>query len=338
LVIPTFNCAGYIGRALDSIFHQTLQDFEVIIVDDGSTDGTKLALHRYLQDPRVRYVYQKNGGPAAARNTGVRLSTAAYIHFLDADDALAPDALKLLSATLDAEPSASWCITDYLRVNEKMRVVHCLAIPNGEKFYEILKEDFVAIGMFFRRTAFVSVGMYDETLRLCEDWDLNIRMIHNDRPYIHLPQPLYYYHGRKGSLTTETNAFLDCIESVLQKHHKPLADAGDTNAAKIYADNMWNLARRHFYHMGNIERAAHCFIETLTYDRDLDQILQAKVLRSIRRNFVETYSAAVLRVRNPDEFAGGHRPALSFDPARRAEHARCTPMHVHHYVVHDMAR
>jgi glycosyltransferase involved in cell wall biosynthesis len=288
LVIPTFNCAKYIGRALDSIFCQTLQDFEVVIVDDGSTDETKSALDRYLQDPRVRYVYQENRGPAAARNTGARLSTAPYIHFLDADDALAPDALKLLAAALDAEPLTAWCITDCFRVNQQLRVLHRPAIPNGENFYEILKTDFVVVGMFFRRTAFISVGMYDEALRSREDWDLDIRMIHSDMPFIYLSQPLYYYHGRKGSLSTESTLFLGYTERVLQKHHKSLADAGNARAAKIYADNMWQLARSYFYAMVNIERAAACLLEALTYDPNIGRMLQSKVRRSMRRNFVGT--------------------------------------------------
>jgi glycosyltransferase involved in cell wall biosynthesis len=287
-VIPTFNCAGYIGRALDSIFRQTLQNFEVVIVDDGSADGTKSALDRYLQDRRVRYVYQENRGPAAARNTGARLSTAAYIHFLDADDALAPDALTLLSAALDAEPLASWCITDCVRVNEQMRVVCRTAIPHDNKFYAVLKEDFIAIGMFFRRTAFISVGMYDEELRSREDWDLNIRMILKDRRFVYLPRLLYYYHARKGSLTTETSSILGFTERVLQKHHKSMADAGDARAAEIYAENMWHLARRYFYSTGNVERAACCVLEALTYDPNLGRMLQSKVLGSIRHNLVET--------------------------------------------------
>jgi glycosyltransferase involved in cell wall biosynthesis len=246
LAIPTFNCAEYICRALDSIFHQTLQDFEVIIVDDGSTDNTKFAVDRYLKDERVCYIYQENQGPAGARNTGARLSNANYIHFVDADDALAPEALSVLSAALDAEPLASWCITDLLRVDGQTRELHRPAIPKGDTFYGILKEDFIVLGMFFRRAAFVAVGMYDESLRTREDWDLDIRMIHIDKLFIYLPQQLYYYHARKGSLTAEQTSVLECTERVLQKHHKPIADAGDARVAKIYVENMLDLARRYF--------------------------------------------------------------------------------------------
>ncbi len=126
------------------------------------------------------------------------------------------------------------------------------------------------------------------SLRTREDWDLNIRLIHSDERFIYSPQPLYYYHARKGSLTAEQTSVLECTQRVLQKHHKAIADAGDARAAKIYAENMLDLARRYYYSAGNIERTASCVLETLAYDPNLGRVLQSKVLRSIRHSFVET--------------------------------------------------
>ena len=84
VIIPTYNSAGYIEEALESVFEQTLQDFEIIVVDDGSTDGTGEVLRKY--GDRIRYIYQENNGPASARNGGIRVARGEYIAFLDADD------------------------------------------------------------------------------------------------------------------------------------------------------------------------------------------------------------------------------------------------------------
>ncbi len=113
-------------------------------------------------------------------------------------------------------------------------------------------------------------------------------MIHSNRPFIYLRQQLYYYHVREGSLSKEQTSILNCTQRVLQKHHKAIADAGDARAAEIYAGNMLDLARRYYYSAGNIERTASCVRETLAYDPNLGQVLQSKVLRSIRHSFVET--------------------------------------------------
>jgi hypothetical protein len=235
----------------------------------------------------VCYVYQNNRGAAGARNTGACLSNANYIHFVDADDTLAPEALRVLSAALDEQPQASWCISDLVRVDARTREVHRPKIPDDDMFYGILEEDFISIGNFLRRTAFEAVGMYDQNLKTREDWDLNIRMIQKGMTFVYVPNPLYYYYVRKGSLTTEAALILECTERVLQKHHKLIADAGDARAAKIYSENMWHLARRYFYSAGRIERTAFCVSESLTYDLDPGRALQEKVQQSVRHCFVK---------------------------------------------------
>ena len=95
IIIPTYNYAEYLPRALDSIFVQTAGDYEIVVVDDGSTDSTAEVIRAYQAKAAcpLTYVFQKNQGPSAARNHGVRVSTAPFLLFLDADDALLPGAL-----------------------------------------------------------------------------------------------------------------------------------------------------------------------------------------------------------------------------------------------------
>jgi len=80
VIIPTYNCARYIPEAIESVLNQTYKDFEIIVVDDGSTDNTKEVLNRYIIENLIKYIYQNNQGPGAARNTGIKAAKGEYVH------------------------------------------------------------------------------------------------------------------------------------------------------------------------------------------------------------------------------------------------------------------
>jgi len=282
VVIPTFNCATCVTQAIDSVAAQTMRDVEVIVVDDGSTDDTRQVLERYIRQPAFRYVFQDNRGVAAAKNTGARLAETEYIAFLDADDALVPEALQQMVAALDAS-GASWCLTDIWKVYGDRRERQRTHVPAADPLHAILEEDFVRRGIFFRRGEFRDVGMFDEALRTREDWDLGIRMFRMGKPFAYLDRPLCMYVRREGSLTTGSQSqVLRDTERVLHKHHKHLADAGDREAARIYADRMWELARRYLYQARSYQRAAACMRESLAYDLNLGRLLHP-LLHHLRR-------------------------------------------------------
>jgi glycosyltransferase involved in cell wall biosynthesis len=266
VIIPSFNCAEFLGDAIESVLAQTMQAFEVIVVDDGSTDGTAEVIGRYSSDLRIRYIYQDNRGLPGARNTGALSSTGRFLAFLDADDSLAADALEKLSSAL-LRSEASWCVMDLLKVCGAKRELRRTEIPAGDAFYGILRDDFIRRGMFFRREDFMAAGMYDEQMKNREDWDINIRMLERGKAFHYIPEPLYLYSWREGSITTGNPAkMLFYTEQILRKHHKRLADAGDPEAVKLYAENMWGLARNHFYLTRNVRKALQCVRESLAYD------------------------------------------------------------------------
>ena len=108
VVIPTYNRAGYVSEAVKSVLNQTFHDFEVIVVDDGSTDNTPDVIDSF-KDTRIRYLYQENRGVSAAMNTGILASTAEYIAILDSDDVLVEEALQKSVAFLDEHPEVGYC-------------------------------------------------------------------------------------------------------------------------------------------------------------------------------------------------------------------------------------
>ncbi len=280
VIIPSYNCAGFVAAATDSVFAQTFQDFEIIVVDDGSTDNTAEVLRPYSTDSRFRYIWQQNGGVGAARNAGARAALGKYLAFVDADDLLAPTALESVVSELERS-GASWCLVSIYKADRDSRQVQRTVVPSGDCLYGILRDDFIRRGIFFRRSEFFDVGMYDETLPIREDWDINIRMFERKRPFSFIDQPLYVYTCRTGSLTKAGHArILACTERVLRKHHRRLADGGDHEAAKLYAANMWDLARQYFYSVRNYPRALACMRESLAYDASL-----ARVFHPLIHNF-----------------------------------------------------
>jgi glycosyltransferase involved in cell wall biosynthesis len=296
-VIPSHNCAQFIGRAVECVLSQTLDDCEVVVVDDGSTDDTAAVLKPYRQNPRVHYIYQQSRGVSAARNVGARLSRGEYLAFLDADDLLVPNALQLMAEQSD-RTGASWCVTDILKVNGEKREIRRTDIPPGNLFHAILKHDFPCRAMFFRRKDFFDVGMYDESLVCREDWDLNLRMVEQNKLFVYLNEPVYLYSWRDGSLMTASYAkVLANTEKLLRKHHKRLADAGDRAAAKIYAHKMWDLGRRYFYLIRDYSRTFACLRESLAYDLNFRRMFHP-LLHNFRRFAERTAAHESLSGRN----------------------------------------
>ncbi len=117
IVIPAYNASATIGRAIDSVFAQTFTDFEVIVVDDGSTDNPGDALRAYVE--RIKLVRQRNRGPAAARNLGVKCSRGEYIAFLDSDDAWMPARLEATVAALDRDPACVMVFTGAITIDRE---------------------------------------------------------------------------------------------------------------------------------------------------------------------------------------------------------------------------
>jgi len=251
---------------------QTYTDYELIVVDDGSNDNTAEALTQFMHNPKFHYYRQANRGLPGARNSGVRISNSEYLAFLDADDELVGDALQCMVEALD-RTGATWCLIDIIKAKPEGREIQRSEIPDGDLFYAILGDDFIRRGMFFRRDTFIEVGMYDENMKYREDWELNVRMFEARKPFVYLEKPLYIYTWREGSITTGKRArVLDFTRMLLRKHHKVLADDGDQRSAKIYALNMWNLARNYLYDVNQKKDALICVIESLKYDFSLARL------------------------------------------------------------------
>ncbi len=176
VVIPTHNRKAFVLEAVDSVLAQTYEDYELIVVDDGSTDGTGEALERYKE--RLRYLYQENQGVSVARNHGLEHACGEFIAFLDSDDLWLPKKLALQVAFMDEHPEAQICYSDEVwirrgvRVNPKKR--H--AKYSGWIYPYCLPLCIISpSSAFMRRGLFEQIGSFDPGLPVCEDYDLWLR-------------------------------------------------------------------------------------------------------------------------------------------------------------------
>ena len=178
VVIPTFNRAQKVVRAISSVLSQTFTDVEIIVVDDGSTDGTKKEVEQF--DDLVTYVaHSSNLGVSAARNTGIKSSGAPLIAFLDSDDHWLPEKLAVQVCFFDEHPEAVACQTEELWIRNGRRVnpMKKHLKPSGDIFEPSLKLCLVSpSAVMLKRSLLDEVGLFDEDLPVCEDYDLWLRI------------------------------------------------------------------------------------------------------------------------------------------------------------------
>ena len=177
VIIPAKNAAAYIGEAIKSVLAQGRHVSELIVVDDGSSDGTIAIVHGF-DDPRIRLLANVGSGVSSARNTGARHASADWLMFLDADDRLRKDALATLVHEADSSPNTVAIYGDYDRIDGEGRPTGRRSHfrrrqkPTGHVLERLVAGNFIVNGgvMIVRARAFASLGGFDESLRYCEDW------------------------------------------------------------------------------------------------------------------------------------------------------------------------
>lgn len=178
VIIPTYNRAGKVARAIASVLYQTFTDCEVIVVDDGSTDSTADTLS-LLDSHLIVIRHEQNRGVSAARNTGIKAASAPLVAFLDSDDYWLPEKLGLQAAFFQSRPDAVACQTQELWIRKGRRVNPAKKHlkPRGNIFEPSLKLCLVSpSAVVVRRALFDEVGFFDETFPVCEDYDLWLRI------------------------------------------------------------------------------------------------------------------------------------------------------------------
>ncbi|HET8976031.1 MAG TPA: glycosyltransferase, partial [Solirubrobacterales bacterium] len=230
VVIAAYDAEATVGAAIESVLKQTETDLELIVVDDGSTDGTAAIAGAYEErDKRVLAHSQPNGGPSAARNRGIRLSRGQAVSFLDSDDLLMPRYLEEMGRALEEDPGAGLAYTDAWSLDDRSRRIHkasamSTAIRPGDQsaapgrlLADLVRSNFILASATVRREALEAAGGYDESLGFAEDYDLWLKIVRAGYGVVRVGGLLVVQRERGDSLSKDEAAMLGGIATVLAR-------------------------------------------------------------------------------------------------------------------------
>ena len=218
VVIPAYNAERFIAEAVDSALAQLHPDVEVIVIDDGSSDGTARILEAY--GPAIRVHRQPNTGVGAARNTGARLATGDWVAFLDADDVWAP---RKIEAQLSAVGDAAWVYTNRFNFGDRGPVPElqsdCAVMTDGDVFVPLLlRGNFITASSVMMQTrVFLELGGFVQGIDGCADWDLWLRAASERHEVRYVAEPLVGYRFTDTSMSANHRAMAPARRAVVAR-------------------------------------------------------------------------------------------------------------------------
>lgn len=227
ILVRTYNRERFIGETIESILGQSYQNFEILVVDDGSTDGTE-ALIKLVHDERIRYHYQPNQGQTSAMNTGVRMAIGEYLAILDSDDLWLPEILRTALEHLESDPSAGMFYGRASSIDEfgnpLAPILGCPLKYRDEPMKSLLYGDCVSPAtIVIRRSCFDRIGLFDEELNGSEDWEMWIRIARYYK-LIFYPQEVAKYRFHKANYTGTPANFRGIISARVRVLDKVFSD------------------------------------------------------------------------------------------------------------------
>lgn len=204
VVIPAYNHASTIGRAIESVINQTHKPDEIIVVDDGSDDDTQIRLERY--EDQIRYFFQENQGVSVARNAGIKISSSKWVSFLDADDEWLPYKLEQQLQQINLVGEEVACIySRYIIQASSFSILSDNPPRNGDLILEdLLKKNQIGmLTVIARRDVMIALGGFDDQLRSRQDWDMWLRMAIYKWRFSYISNPLAIYSLSESGLHSD---------------------------------------------------------------------------------------------------------------------------------------
>ncbi|MGH8061503.1 MAG: glycosyltransferase family 2 protein [Pseudoxanthomonas sp.] len=290
-IIPTYNRRELLLRALDSVFSQTHPIDEIVVIDDGSTDGSEAAVRERHGD-RIRYIWQANAGVSAARNHGMSIAKGKYFALLDSDDEWLPEKTSLQLEWLRAHPDFGMVLCDVQRVDGEHRPIDIFrrrdTIPeDGWVLRWIIHNPALApASIMFRREVFEDVGGFDEGLRTAEDIDFHLRVAHRWKIGVVEKSLVRAMRGHDG-LSAEASTYDDYVRVVegAVKSAKGLVDPENLKIAlaTTYARNAKGLLIQRRWRDGALlALRAHRTSQDPELHRELRKLIPLGLRRMLR--------------------------------------------------------
>ena len=211
VIMPAYNAAAYIAEAIESVLIQNYRNFELIVVDDGSTDNTKEIVTNF-KDDKIKYLYKNNGGPSGARNLAIKKAKGQYIMPLDADDMMTPDFITRHLAEFEKHTDADLVYSDVLLIDENSTPIRIMNKHEYQDRKYLIRDMFraghpiVPFRLGIKRSVFEKIGFYDEDLLIGEDYDMMRRFVKVGLKPHHLSEPLHLRRMRTDSLSGNFSA------------------------------------------------------------------------------------------------------------------------------------
>ena len=235
VIIPTFNPKKTLARAIQSVINQSLSPFEILIIDDGSNDGTEEWVKKNFQN--IKYIYQDNHGVSSARNIGIENAYGDWVAFLDSDDEWLPNKLYEQVKAIDSNPEMKFFHTNEIWIRNGVRVNQ---MKKHKKYGGYIFEKCLDIcrvspsSVLIKKEVLDNIGVFDESLKVCEDYDLWLR-ITSKYPIVFLDEPLIYKYGGHADQLSKVN---DGIESYrIQSLEKIIKSGFLSDEQKVKAVN-----------------------------------------------------------------------------------------------------
>lgn len=314
IIIPTYNSAQYIIRAIESVLNQTYKDFEIIVVDDGSIDNTKEIMNRLChKDRRIKYFYQNNSGkPSIAKNSGIELASGKYISFLDADDTISKYKLQRMTKILDENRNINFVFADcrLLTENGEILAESRLKYINNNILNEIHKDDIdicnsfkiyknnsifnlLAKGSFIhgnsvllRKSFIKNIGLFDTSLKVAEDWEFFIRASKGQKVAF-IDAVLSNYYKMPNSVTRSYRRYyLDSLRMIKTKKQEEEKNITFVNNSNEKISNLYYEFASNCYYDNKIIRARLLYCTAIKYNykilnRGFNQIYKAFLPKKI---------------------------------------------------------
>jgi glycosyltransferase involved in cell wall biosynthesis len=217
VILPTYNCAEYLSDSVPSVLSQTFQDFELIVVDNGSTDGTEDFIRTRFTDPRIVYVKQAHSGLSAARNKGIEVSSGDYIAFLDADDLFLSRKLERQVSFFETHPGAGITYTreKYFFENDRDKQFESPHEKlSGDILFFLKRSNFIHVSTVMLKSGIAQRASFDPDLKSHEDWDFFLKLSAAGNRFYYIPEELTQIRVRKKSMTAR-DAVMDSSRRVV---------------------------------------------------------------------------------------------------------------------------
>lgn len=204
IILAAYNCGKYLKAAIESALNQDFhEEYEIIIVYRDSQDHTLNVLETFKNNPKIKIINQEGFGLAQATNIGIKNSTGEYIVRLDSDDIFFPNTLFLETLFLDLNPEIDFVYPDYIYLIETSKAQIRKNLPEFDPHEIIYRGDFLSGGTMFRKKIFDANGLFDEDLKILENFEFILRLLRSKVSGYHIKLPLFEYRVRENSMSED---------------------------------------------------------------------------------------------------------------------------------------